>query len=307
MDDLITRFLRGEARPGEIAQLAAWRQAASENEQHFRSMAAVWRATAPDHAPRPTAASIIRQAEGRRPSFSVRRMATLAAMLVLGLAIGEFRPGARSQLMLSMTELVTGATEMATTRLSDGTVVRLAPASRLQVVESAKRREVWLDGKAFFAVEASERDPFVVRTRAGEAQVLGTRFQVEVKDEDFRVIVVEGRVDVGAGGARVSVGGGQAAYSSAGVPPSVVETPNVAGLVDWMGAVLIFESTPLYRVAQEVERRFDIQVSIADPALRNRTITAWFGEEEVEPVLSVICRIADVRCVIDRDVVTIAP
>jgi transmembrane sensor len=307
LDELIIRFLRGEAEPAEHARLSAWRGASRENEREFQEVAAIWRATAADpSATRPSAGTLIERADRRRMTRAPLRVVALAAMLLLGLTIGELRPGAETPAALGIGEFVTGTTEMATARLSDGTVVRLAPRSRLRVTENRDAREVWLDGKAFFAVEASEEHPFLVRTRAGEAQVLGTRFEVEVRDDDFRVVVVEGRVDVGAPESRVALGTGQVARSTRGAPPTVIDHQNVQGLVDWMGAFLAFESTPLHRVAEELERHFDIEVLVQEP-LRDRTVTAWFGEQDVHAVLAVICRIADAHCSVRDGVASIEP
>jgi transmembrane sensor len=308
LDELIIRFLRGEAEPAEHARLSTWRGASQENERKFQEVAAIWRATAPNSsAARPSAGILIERAERRRTSSWPLRVAALAAMLLLGLALGELRPAGESTSALGMGEFVTGATEMATARLSDGTVVRLAPRSRLRVTDRRDAREVWLDGKAFFAVQASEDHPFLVRTRAGEAHVLGTRFEVEVRDDDLRVVVVEGRVDLGARESRVALTAGQVARSVGGGAPTVIEHDNVAGLIDWMGAFLAFESTPLHRVAEELERRFDVEVLIQDPSLRDRTVTAWFGEQDVESVLAVICRIADAHCSVRDGVASIEP
>ena len=46
------------------------------------------------------------------------------------------------------TEVVTGATELATVQLGEGSVVRLAPSSRLRVL-AGRERAVSLEGRAF--------------------------------------------------------------------------------------------------------------------------------------------------------------
>jgi transmembrane sensor len=306
LDETIIRFLQGRATSEEATRLAAWRRATAGNERHFQEVAGLWRATAPSGAstPLPDTSVVVERARRGR---TTARVAAFAAVLLLGFAIGELRPGGEPAPGLGVGEFVTGPTEMATARLSDGTVVRLAPDSRMRMLESATRREVWLDGKAFFAVAASERHPFVIRTRAGDAHVLGTRFEVQVRDEDLRVAVVEGRVDVGDDDTRIRLDPGQVARARRGVEPVVSNHPNVSGLIGWVGAFIAFESTSLLRVAEELEQRYDIQVHIADPSLNDRTVTAWFGEEDVDSVLAVVCRIADVYCNVRDDVVTIEP
>jgi len=233
----------------------------------------------------------------------------MAAAMVIGVLLGEARPGGQGELVpvLQAAEFVTGPTELATARLSDGTVVRLAPSTRLRVGERSDRREVWLDGKAFFAVAADDQTPFTVRTRAGDALVLGTRFEVDVTTENLQVLVVEGKVAVGAPEQRVEVEAGQVSRARSGIVPEVSAAVDVAGHLDWMGPFFAFENTPLRQVAVELEARYSLRVKIADSSLESRTVTAWFGDESPEAVLRVICRITDVYCSIRNGVVSIEP
>ena len=64
------------------------------------------------------------------------------------------------------TEVVTGATELATVQLGEGSVVRLAPSSRLRVL-AGRERAVHLEGRAFFAVERMPTPPATRHTRRG--------------------------------------------------------------------------------------------------------------------------------------------
>jgi len=319
VDQLIIRVLQGDASSQETEQLQALRRAARHNERRYQEVASIWRATEVDrqHAarPRPQAAEIVSAAESPRHDRSnrswpwFRQVAAVAAALVLGLLLGEFRLGTHSEVgpALQAAEFVTGPTELATAQLSDGTVVRLAPSTRLRVGDGTGRREVWLDGKAFFAVAADERAPFTVRTRAGEALVLGTRFEVDVTAEDLQVLVVEGKVEVGDTNHRVEVQAGQVSRGGMGSSREVSPAGDVTARLDWMGHFLAFERTPLHRVALEIESRYGMRVHIADDRLAQRTVTAWFGDEEPEAVLRVICRIADAHCSIRDGIASIEP
>jgi len=319
VDQLIIKNLQGAASPREKEELRSWRISSPENERRYREVAAVWRATSgtgveTDSTP-PRAADIVAAANGQPKSKAnriprrFRQVAAVAAALVLGVVLSEARPGGHGDgaPALQAAEFVTGPSELATARLSDGTVVRLAPSTRLRVGAQGDRREVWLDGKAFFAVAADERVPFTVRTRAGEALVLGTRFEVDVTSEDMQVLVVEGKVEVGGAEHRVEVEAGQLSRARSGVPPEVSAAEDVAARLDWMGPFLAFENTPLRQVAVELEARFPLRVEIADSSLETRTVTAWFGDESPEAVLRVICRITDVHCSIRDGVVSIEP
>ena len=74
-----------------------------------------------------------------------------------------------------------------------------------------------------------------------------------------------------------------------------------------MRGVLVLQATQLAQVAREVSQRYDVRVQLADPALAERTVTAWFTEEEVEEVLTVICRVVDAHCTRRGDTVSIEP
>lgn len=319
MDQLIIQVLQGTASASERERLRSWRESSPANEQWYQEVSATWNATAshPEHAEtnRPLAHDIVSAAETGRTrrhqgnrTRPFRQAAAVAAALILGLFIGESRPAAPiGASALEAAEFVTGTAELATARLSDGTVVRLAPSTRLRVGGGDGQREVWLDGKAYFAVARDDSAPFTVRTRAGDALVLGTRFEVDVTSDDLRVLVVEGSVEVGSEVHRVKVEAGSRSRTVRGLSPEVSQAEDVLKHLDWMGQFMAFENTPLRQVAREIQDRYGIRVEIPDSALARRTVTAWFGDDEPEAILKVICRIANAHCSIRDHVASIEP
>ncbi len=75
-------------------------------------------------------------------------------------------------------------------------------------------------GRAWFEVKPGEK-PFVVETLFGKVTVLGTSFEVDLREEDLRVTVEEGRVRV----QEVVVPAGHAYSQRAGRMPFVASTP----------------------------------------------------------------------------------
>jgi ferric-dicitrate binding protein FerR (iron transport regulator) len=133
------------------------------------------------------------------------------------------------------------------------------------------------------------------------------RFEVLVDDEDFRLLVVEGRVAVEASGKKVQVTAGELSRVVAGAPPAVEKVEDVRTMLDWMGSFLVFESTPLRVAAREFEELYGMRVSIPDSVLAEQTITAWFSNQSPEDVLLVICRIVNAHCSIRDSVASIEP
>jgi transmembrane sensor len=81
---------------------------------------------------------------------------------------------------------------------------------------------------------------------------------------------------------------------------------NVERLLGWTRGELVFEDTPLSDVARDLERWFDVQVRIEDPALRSRpwTVQLRIGES-LDTALEVLQQALQVRAERNGNVVTI--
>jgi transmembrane sensor len=194
--------------------------------------------------------------------------------------------------------------DITTLGLSDGSVVRMMPETRVEFPAAVDRREVVLEGRAFFAV-AADPIPFVVRTRMGEVTVQGTRFEVLTNGDELRLVVVEGRVRLEGELGFVEVGPGQVAYLGLGSSPRVVDHSDVWSVLEWADGLLVYEATPLSMVAEELGRYFGRDVTIVDEALGRLRITAWFEDESLEEVISAVCLVAGVTCELSEAEVTI--
>jgi len=193
---------------------------------------------------------------------------------------------------------------MATVVLDDGTVVHLGAKSRLTVPGSGTERTVVVRGRAFFAVAHDAAHPFKVYTGAGEMTVLGTRFSVNASEENLQVVVVEGQVVLTASGRQMKVQTSQMARVMKGTPLPVVKVPETGSAAEWVGDFLAFQDTPLKDAAAEIERSYGIRVELLDPALPERTITGWFDGWKWQDVMDAVCIVANARCEVGADGVT---
>ncbi len=240
----------------------------------------------------------------RTRSIPIRLAVALALMapvaLAMGLSLGV--PGEPAG-VLSEGEFATGPGERTTITLADGTSIRLGPSSRLRLRETAGGRTAWLDGRAFFGVETDPSRPFTVATPHGEAKALGTRFEVRAEAEEFRVLVVEGRVEMVAGNVRAELREGHLSQSIGGSAPTTSRVQDVYDHLHWMGDVLVFQATPLERALMEVKRWYGIDAVFEDASLKGLTVTATFTGQEGRQVAFVLCEIVGARCVIDDDLI----
>jgi transmembrane sensor len=322
VDELISRSLKGRTTPAEEQSLRAWRQSSDENEAYYRQLVLVLEeageslmaGATPPIPPLGTLVGVAAAREARPHGKSERTRwvwgGLAAAMVATALAIVLLYPVAGDPppaLSLQAGEFVTGATETATAVLSDGTVVRLAPKSRLRIPGGAGTRDVILEGQAFFAVAELPGHPFRVRTPAGEARVLGTRFEVRVHNEELRLIVVEGRVALDAGGRQVEVGAGEMSLVKDGEATAAVAVQDLEPLMGWLKRFVVFQSKPLYAAARELEREYGVRVIVTDATLAQETITGWYADRTFEEVLMIICGVMQARCSIGNGTATISP
>lgn len=322
MDDLIQRHSLGALSDVEAERLRAWRRADPEHEARFQELARLWELSGPDGTrgrarPSDSLAAVLAAADRRRAGSESRSgqtyktvagvVAAVAAALML--VLGGWSLGRRipSPPTLAAAEFSTGERETVTITLNDGSFVRLAPKSRLAVTPAPGRRDVWLEGRGYFAVAKDPKRPFRVLTRAGNATALGTRFEVRVDQEDLRLAVVEGRVALAAGGNHVEVAAGEVSQTHKGAPPSVIKVADIYAALDWPRGLLVFQATPLPQVAKELERHFRVSVRLANPVLADRMVTAWFEEEKLEVVLTTICQVTQTSCTLRGDTVTFSP
>jgi transmembrane sensor len=311
VDELIDRACRGEATPGEIARLDAWRAESQEHERDYRatvrllaagrSLASLGtlpvRPSAPEIVARVSARARL-SGRSRLTQWTPWAMAAAAAVIaIVAIRSRTVQPASGESGIpgWGASEIVTGAAELATVKLGEGSVVRLAPSSRLRVL-GGRGRAVMLEGRAFFAVQRMPNYPLIVRTAAGDARVLGTRFELATDKEGLRLRVVEGRVALTTPREQTEVVAGQETAIKNGVVvrPAATDTSDDAGR--WVGTFLAFQATPLGDAAREIERVYRTPVTITDTLLARETITASFTDRPVEEVVNVVCSVLNARC-----------
>jgi transmembrane sensor len=195
----------------------------------------------------------------------------------------------------------TGVGVQRTVELADGSSIELNVRSQIRVRLSRKVREVDLiEGQALFHVAKDPARPFVVRSGPTNVRAVGTQFDVYRKDTGTTVTVVEGRVAVAPAGQSQedAVPAASSSFLAAGdqitVPtessPSKVTPPrpvraDVAAATAWVQKRLIFEETPLAKVAEEFNRYSTRRLVILDPQLRSVEISGVYSASDPDSLL----------------------
>ena len=125
----------------------------------------------------------------------------IAAVFVITVACGTyFYKSEIRKIGEAMNTIKVPAGQRANLTLPDGTNVWLNARSEMRypAVFTGNKREITLDGEAYFEVTHNEDKPFVVQTNKCNVEVLGTKFNVEAysDSEDFCTSLMEGSVRV---------------------------------------------------------------------------------------------------------------
>jgi transmembrane sensor len=186
--------------------------------------------------------------------------------------------------------------ERAELRLADGTRIRLAPASRVEVAADygEQSRVVRLEGQGYFEVKHDTTRPFTVYAGGVTARDLGTDFAVRSYPEDraVQVVVRTGAVAM-AGVGRLSAGD----VGRLGIDGTSSLTRGVAvdSLLTWLEGRLVFHDAPLSTVLAELRRWHDADVRLADPALGRLPFTGVLTDASLPSSINLVAATLGLR------------
>ncbi len=254
---------------------------------------------------------------GRRPSGGSRIARALAAAVGLAAAVtvvavwGMNRmTRAPQQIAQSGHEYATDRGQRATVMLMDGTRVWLSVDSKLRVAPgyASSTRDVELEGEAYFEVKHDDELPFRVRTPGAVAEDLGTEFSVRAYPGDTATVVVVAdgvvalRRDAAAHAATTTAASpsveltrGQMGLLTTSGPPTTVDGVDLRALLSWRHGALEFQEMPLASAIRELERWYDVEITLGDTSLARVPLTATFDDQSVDQALTIVAAALDVR------------
>ncbi len=192
--------------------------------------------------------------------------------------------------------------------LPDGSRVRLSPGSKLYYPQglftASHRREMFLDGSAFFDVTHDAAHPFYVYTNSIITKVLGTSFQVRTTGTGAHTVVIvsTGKVSVyrksdfyargraGESGGIILTPNQQIAYDPAEDRLDKALATDPKTLPGAEDSALVFDRTPLSVVFHRLQALYGIPILYDEEALSSRTLSVTMGDETFFVKLNIICK-----------------
>jgi transmembrane sensor len=182
--------------------------------------------------------------------------------------------------------------------LADSSQILVNHTTEISIVPSGEGRLVTLQGEALFRVRHTG-EPFLVRTAVGTVRVLGTEFNVRMREEMLEVAVLSGSVEVSPGPKTnrpsIVLSTGEFTQLRLGQAPSSPEKLLFPDYPGWMHGKLVLQRSTVSSVCAEIESRFDVEVAIEKPGLGRETLTGVVDARNPASAVATLARLTGSR------------
>jgi ferric-dicitrate binding protein FerR (iron transport regulator) len=189
-------------------------------------------------------------------------------------------------------------------KLPDSSSVVLKPNARIKYLKTfaGNRREVFLNGEAFFEVSKNYRKPFFVYANELQVRVIGTSFTIKeyTNESKYKIIVSTGRVEVSARSDNPAIKAKQ----------PIVLLPNQEGTLYSKGLQLRkailkeplllsqestkkhfnFVAAPFSKVIAVIKEAYGVSIVYNEKAMGNCQLTASLIDQPLDERLKLICQ-----------------
>lgn len=301
-DDLLVKYLVGEATPDESAQVQQWISAAEQNRQYFDQFKKIWdesllvgnsRNVDEDAAfarlqnrIHSTAAQTAKIAVLRpvRPAYWLRIAAALLVFCTIGYFVVSYlnRPVAIINLQ--------SKNRVLTDTLPDGSVVTMNRLSQIDYPKEfgSNNRTVTLKGEAFFKVTPDKTKPFIIKVNDVTVKVVGTSFNIKSREGKTEVIVETGIVNVSKHKNSINLRPGEKTEVTRGSNSFNKQIISGKLYSYYINKELVCNQTPLNELVHALNDIYGANILIARPSLKSMPITTVFKDQSLEQVLNVI-------------------
>jgi transmembrane sensor len=341
-DELLVKYLTGSANEEEREDALNWIHQSEANQLHFDQLRDIYEAskTAQPSASYKTDLSWekvksmyykrrfngLKETKNNNRLYYIRQILKYAALILLLIMIGI--PGIRflgktainnEQQVWTAIEAPLGSKSFVT--LSDGSKVWLNAGSKLKYPNSfgKKRREVFLEGEAYFDVVKSKTTQFVVRTGYINIKVLGTEFNVKAYPEEntIQTTLVRGLITIN-GDPSKPAGPKEDIYKQPNQSLTFIKNPEIhepekdtrrkpdvkseqrkedlvllpevdpAIYTSWKDNRWKIQGESLFDLTVKLERRYNVKFQFNSESLREYKFTGILRDETLEQILNLM-------------------
>ncbi|OQP56532.1 FecR family protein [Niastella populi] len=309
--ELLLRYVNGTAAPEEKALVDHWYELLYDHQLPALKQEEL------DSVEREMWAHIemegnMERAGGRKRIYYIAAAAVVAGLIVISSVLFNTVPRSfsyeQSRQQNKLTESINNTSAPQRITLNDGSYVILQPASKIAYsrFDSAKR-EIYLEGEAFFQVTKDPARPFYVYTNELVTKVLGTSFDVRAfpHDNTIKVLVHTGKVTVyqrrkdqgeqemAKAQAAIITPNQQVLYNrqQANIVRSIAAQPLVVNISNTKGnEQAVFADAPASTVFMAIQRAYGISIVFDEELMSHCSFTGVFTNESFFERINLVCK-----------------
>lgn len=213
-----------------------------------------------------------------------------AAMIAVAVGLYVFR------VHPSFEQIKTGRGEQLRVLLPDSSEVTLSHTTSLQFDRAnfLHSRSISLSGEAYFKVRKTGT-PFTVSTDIATIAVVGTEFNLRVRENSYEVGVTEGIVSVSEGEAEtpspILLHKGEWVTGFRGASPGSPQPLEATDYPGWKHGKLFVERMAVAAVCQEIQDRFNVKIEVRESQLLSGTLSGVIVGNDANSMVSTLSRL----------------
>lgn len=211
------------------------------------------------------------------------------------------------------TTIATVYGESRTIFLPDSTKVTLNSNSSLTFTNNSFNtddREVWLTGEAFFSVvHKSKNENFIVHTDELQVEVLGTKFNVNSRRGNTKVVLEEGKVKLNVDGASEKsslIMKPNDMISFSGGDQKIIQSEvNAQDYLAWKTNRLIYVGASLKEIAEQLEDTYGYSIVFDNNEIKDRKFTGSTSSDDLTELFNKLETLFDLKILVTGKQMTI--
>jgi len=304
-DDILAKYLLGEATVTEIEQVETWAQSNPDHLKQLTDFRIILEKSKfridseiDEHA---ALERLNLRLQNEQKTISYKSVLPWVAIIavVFSAALFFYNNLIGNKLNVNSNE------NTLTQVLPDGSVAILNKQSSISFVGGFfnKTRDVTLMGEAFFKVSANKSKPFIISVNHVRVTVVGTAFNVKSDGKEVVVIVESGIVKVNNQKDSVRLTAGEKVEISRN-QLHLAKGENQGKLYNYYYTnELVCDKTPLNELVIVLNEKFKSNIIIAKPELKTLPISTTFKNESLKEILNVIAITFKIKVEYGQDVI----
>ncbi|RDS91986.1 FecR family protein [Pseudomonas fluorescens] len=293
------RLHASDCTADERQAFAQWHDSHPLHAFEYAAMLEIWDVA--DHLPRHEIPSVV---VPFKPRSRLRTYAVAAAICLVALPLAAFT-GWEAGWLPSSYERFQAINGLRQVTLGDGSEVELNLGTELVYSNYKDQRRVTLNkGEAFFKVSHDSAHPFIVRAGEGQVRVTGTQFNVWKYEDQVRVMLLEGSVQITSDRIHGSVPltpGMQASYQQGDATPRVQAITANDRALAWRQGKLVLDNLALVDALPLINRYLNKPVMLADANTGTIRIGGIYNITEVNNLIPSLPKVLPVYLTQNQD------